>query len=392
MPTGCVALLLTLGIGPVLGEAAGTDPMEFVAEPDLDELEAEADEGLPLVSSLAEVLAAAPAVEIPARPTLVRHRIRPRERLTHIAIRYGVRREDLLRWNPSLADDEEFPSGRRTLKVKARRLPPPRVKVRYVVQADEDWMDVAVKFHVPHRDLHAYNWNLRTLQPGQEITLWIDPGWPQTLHPGEGPPVPERFDVPMGALSVGRPNRGRLQDGVLLPLSDLYTRKEPTSGLWGSSHAILQIHRAFAIFRHDTGYEGEVVIGALSRRRGGRFSPHVSHQSGRDIDIRLPLWPGADPDGSPSIDEIDWYAAWGLVRAFIDTGEVDTIFLDVSRHRFLYEAARGMGETPESLEAVIKWPRWSGDSRPVVRHSKGHDTHIHVRIKCGPDEPRCRKR
>lgn len=384
MPTGCVALLLTLGIGPVL-EPAGTEPAEVVAE------EAPADE-VPLVTSLAEVLAAAGPVEIPERPTLIRHRVRQRERLSHLAIRYGVTRKDLLRWNPTLPEDAVYPSKRRTLKIRARRLPPPRVKVRYVVQEGENWMDVAAKFHVPHRDVHAYNWNLRELQTGQEIVLWIDPGWPQTIHPGEGPPIPETFDVPAGALSVGRPNRGRLQDGVLLPESDLYTRKTPTTGLWGSSHTILQIDRAFAAFRHDTGYEGEVVIGALSRKRGGRFSPHRSHQSGRDIDIRLPLWPGASPEGPPGPDEIDWYATWGLVRAFIDTEQVDTIFLDISRHRFLYEAARGMGETPESLESVIKWPRWTGDSRPVVRHSKGHDTHIHVRILCGPDEPRCRKR
>src|SRR5690606_39010862 len=98
--------------------------------------------------------------------------------------------------------------------------------------------------------------------------------------------------------------------------------------------------------------------------------------------------------GSANVDEIDWYATWHLVKAFIATGEVATIFLDVSRHRNLYEAARAMGETPESLESVIKWPRWTGGVRPgpVVRHSPGHDTHIPVRIKCGPDEPRCKRR
>jgi murein endopeptidase len=25
-----------------------------------------------------------------------------------------------------------------------------------------------------------------------------------------------------------------------------------------------------------------------------------------------------------------------------------------------------------------------------VRHSDGHDTHMHVRIRCGPDEPKCK--
>ena len=307
-------------------------------------------------------------------------------------MRYGVTREDLLRWNPKVAPEATYPPRRKRLKIYARRLPPPRSKVRYIVEEGESWMDVAVKFRIGHRDLHAYNWRIKKLQPGKEIVLWVDPGWPNTIHLGEGPPIPKQFDVPRGGLSVGRPDRGRLIEGVLLPDSPLYTRKQPTSGLWGSSHTIDQIHRAFAGFRHNYGFTGVVVIGAISRQRGGRFSPHVSHQSGRDIDIRLPLWPSLSSRHTPGEYEIDWFATWGLIKSFIDTGEATTIFLDVSRHRALYEAARTMGETPQSLETVIKWPSWNGDSAPFIRHSKGHDTHIHVRIKCGPDEPRCRTR
>lgn len=408
MPTGCVALLVTLGMGPVLDEppagplALASAPLHADAGSDADAppdeaLDAAPDEpdAIPLVESLHEVLAAAPPVELPLRPTWVRHRVRPRERVTQIAVRYAVLPEDLWRWNGKLDPQASVPKGLRHLKVRARRLPPPRQKVRYRVREGEGWMDVAAKFQVETRDLHAYNWTTRDLTAGTELVLWVDPGWPRTIHPGEGPPVPERFDVPPGARSVGRPNRGRLEAGLLLPESPLYTRKIPSTGLYGSSHTIEQLQRAFAIFRHDSGYEGPVIIGAISRRRGGRFVPHLSHQSGRDVDIRLPVWPTVPPHVSAAHpDEIDWYATWWLVKSFIATGEVATIFLDVSRHRNLYEAARAMGETPESLEPVIKWPRWSGGPRPgpVVRHSEGHDTHIHVRLRCGPDEPRCKKR
>lgn len=401
MPTGCVALLVTLGMGPVLDEqplgqlvlAVADAPADETPEP-VDDSEPD-DDGVPLVESLEQALAGAPAVEVPLRPTWVRHRVRPRERVNQIAVRYAVTPEDLWKWNPKLDPQAVYPKGVRHLRVRARRLPPPRTKVRYRVQEGEGWMDVSAKFLVEHRDLHAYNWSTRDLHPGKELVLWVDPGWPRTIHPGEGPPVPERFDLLTGARSVGRPNRGRLEAGILLPESDLYTRKSPSSGLYGSSHTIEQLHRAFAIFRHDAGYEGNVIIGAISRRRGGRFAPHLSHQSGRDVDIRLPRWPSVPSSvSSASPDEIDWYATWYLVKSFIATGEVATIFLDVSRHRNLYEAARAMGETSESLESVIKWPRWSGGVRPgpVVRHSDGHDTHIHVRIKCGPDEPKCKRR
>lgn len=398
MPTGCIALLVTLGIGPVLdpileGEAVDPAAAQAGLEP-LDEPPSPADaHEAPRVLTLDEAIADAPPVETPLRPTWIRHRVLPRERVTQIAVRYGVTPEDLWRWNEQLDPQATYPSGRRTLRVHARRLPPPRRKVRYPVQDGESWMDVAAKFRVETRDLHAYNWTTRDLHPGRELVLWVDPGWPHALRPGQGPPVPERFDVPPGARSVGRPHRGRLEGGVMLPQSDLYTRKVPSSGLYGSSHTIEQLQRAFAGFRHDSGFEGEVIIGAMSRRRGGRFSPHVSHQSGRDIDIRLPVWSSVPASVvSPHPDEVDWYATWALIKAFIATGEVSAIFLDVSRHRFLYEAARAMGETPESLEPVIKWPNWTGETAPVVHHADGHDVHIHVRIKCGPDEPRCKRR
>jgi hypothetical protein len=410
MPTGCVALLVSLGIGPLLEE--GRVPVEGAADPAVeaalapeaapDGAELPPDDAaplddavpeVPLVRSFDEAIAGAPPATTPPRPTWVRHRVLPRERVTQIAVRYGVTPEDLWRWNDKLSPQATYPRGVRHLRVHAHRLPPPRRKVRYAVQEGETWMDIAAAFRIEARDLHAYNWTTRELRPGLELELWVDPGWPRTLRPGEGPPVPERFDVPVGGRSVGRPHRGRLEHGALLPESDLYTRRQPTSGLYGSSHTIEQLQRAFAIFRHDSGYEGTVIIGAMSRRWGGRFSPHVSHQSGRDIDIRLPMWPSVPTSvRSPHPDEVDWYATWALIDAFIATGEVSAIFLDVSRHRYLYEAARAMGETPESLEPVIKWPNWTGKTAPVVHHADGHDTHIHVRIKCGPAEPRCKRR
>jgi hypothetical protein len=398
MPTGCVALLVSLGIGPVLDDAAtaaaAAASLDVGAPPDEDaEPELAAAHETPLVRSFDEAIADAPPVTIPRRPTWIHHRVLPRERITQIAVRYGVTPEDLWRWNERLEPEASYPRGVRHLRVRALRLPPPRRKVHYEVQAGDTWMDVAAKFRVETRDLHAYNWTTRELRPGLQLALWVDPGWPRTLRPGEGPPAPARVEVPAGGRSVGRPHRGRLEGGVLLPASDLYTRKSPTGGLYGSSHTIEQIQRAFASFRHDSGYEGAVIIGALSRRHGGRFSPHVSHQSGRDIDIRLPVWPTVPATVvSPHPDEIDWYATWALVEAFIATGEVAAIFLDVSRHRYLYEAARAMGETPESLAPVIGWPSWSSKTPPVVHHASGHDVHIHVRIQCGPDEPRCKRR
>ena len=42
------------------------------------------------MSTLEEAIAGAPPVTIPLRPTWIRHRVLPRERVTQIAVRYGV--------------------------------------------------------------------------------------------------------------------------------------------------------------------------------------------------------------------------------------------------------------------------------------------------------------
>ena len=387
MPSGPAGLLLMLGLGRVLDPSPDSDAAPAAG------VEAAATEhnGHPLVRNFEEAVEGQPAIEQLDRRRWFRHRIRPRERVTQIAARYGVLREKLVEWN-KLDPEEAYPPRRlRSLKVLTDRSVPGRFKVYYRPAEGEGWGDVASRFRVEQPDLRAYNWQVRRPRPDRPLLVWVDPGVPWTIHEGQGPTIPEDFEVEPGGISVGRPHRGKLKNGVQLPESSMYTRGYPGS-LFGSTHTVEVVLQAFATFRHDTGYEGDVIVGAMSRRRGRRFSPHISHQSGRDIDIRLPLLPGIPKHTEPNADEVDWYATWGLIRAFVQTGEVSIIFLDVTLQRRLYEAARVMGESHESLREVITWPSWRNKKRPLVRHERGHDGHIHVRVTCaGKDiEPKCR--
>ncbi|MEZ4430437.1 MAG: penicillin-insensitive murein endopeptidase [Nannocystaceae bacterium] len=186
------------------------------------------------------------------------------------------------------------------------------------------------------------------------------------------------MSVPPGAQSVGRPNAGALVSGVQLPENPaLYTRRLPALA-WGSTFAITRLQEGVARFRRDSGFRGELAIGGISKQHGGPFSPHKSHQSGRDVDITLPRRAGAH----------DWDATWSLVEAFIETGAVERIFLDHGRQRGLYEAARRAGVPTRTLERVIQYPRGRG-SPAIVQHVRGHAEHIHVRFRCGPTEARC---
>lgn len=319
-------------------------------------------------------------------PRWITHRTTPGERLAHTAVRFGVTPRDLAQWNELPRGRQRLPTGRR-LKVHARRLPPERERLTYVVQPGDTWTEIAIAHRVDRRMLQAYNWHKKRLAPGDELAIWTDPGIAPTVNVTPGPPLPETIDVEPGGKSVGRPQRGRIVDAVPLPERPWYTNGRPER-LFGSSHTILQVQRALASFRHRTGFEGEIIVGAISQRGGGRFAPHRSHQSGRDVDIRLPRLPGLDTRPDPHPDEIDWSASWELVRAFLDTGEVQFIFLERKLQRRLYEAARWEGEPHDELAALID--QVEGRRSAPIRHAPGHDGHIHVRIACGPDEPGCR--
>jgi murein endopeptidase len=315
----------------------------------------------------------------------------PRERLSQIAARYGVTREDIVRWNDLSGPRVELKRGTR-LRVHARQVPPPREEIAYEVLEGDTWSSIAVKHHVDYRDLLGWNWpRPKELGPGHALTIWVDPGRPRTVNLRYGPPPPPLPEGLDGAQSVGRPARGRLRAGIQLPESDLYTRGHER-WLWASSHTLRNLLTAIGEFRYSSGYEGELIIGSMSRRRGGRFPPHRSHQSGRDVDIRLPLLPGVPSNFSPNADEIDWAAAWELVRHLVATEEVEVIFLEGPLQRRLYQAALWEGAVAEELRPIIAWPNRQGNEKAIVRHSRGHDGHIHVRFRCGLDEPRCRPR
>ncbi len=323
-----------------------------------------------------------------AEPRWLTHRLRPRDTLERVAARYGVSVAELREWNGIKRDGTGI-RNRRALKVLARRAAPPPQKIVYVVKAAENWDDVAAKLHVPRRALQARNRGRDTLVAGTRLIAWVDPLDTPAFDP-EAPDLDANIVIPSDARSVGLPQKGRLEGGTRLPESPLWRIGQPARA-FASSHTIAVITRAFTTLRNDMGYRGTITIGALSRPHGGRFRPHQSHQSGRDIDIRLPLRPGIGDDvRHPTVDDIDWYAAWAMVDAFIRTGEVEAVFLEIGRHERLYTAARVMGVPRAQLVDLVRWTNWSGPVKPLVLHSDGHDTHIHVRIRCGRDEPRCR--
>jgi murein endopeptidase len=198
-------------------------------------------------------------------------------------------------------------------------------------------------------------------------------------------------EIPAGAESVGSPNRGRITHAVQMPASPLWTLRLPDYA-WGSTHALTVVADAIAQMRASTGWNGTWVISSISKQGGGRFRPHKSHQSGRDFDIRLPVLPGRGvaEGGLADAEDIDWDATWALVSTLADSGHVTYVFLERRLQPRLADAARAAGVPDERIAQLVQSERGREDPLPLVKHERGHDHHIHVRVACGPDERRCR--
>lgn len=127
----------------------------------------------------------------------------------------------------------------------------------------------------------------------------------------------------------------------------------------------------------------KVIIGDLSKRYGGHFPPHLSHQSGRDADI------GYFIKGSYAYKikgltmvnrrTMDVAKTWAFLSGMLRTGLVESAFVDYQLQKQLYHYAKAEGKWSEKeLNAVFSYPLWKGKT---ISHLKGHSDHMHVRFK-----------
>ena len=153
---------------------------------------------------------------------------------------------------------------------------------------------------------------------------------------------------------------------------------------WGTSKTIRAIQRALDQYKRHWRGGPKVHIGDISKRGGGALHPHLSHRLGRDVDVGYVL---RGEDGhrtrfsGVTRENLDIARTWALVRGFLDTGEVEVIFMDYSLQEQLYEYAERRGVPEDELDELFQYPRGRGRSHGIVRHWKSHQHHFHVSFR-----------
>ncbi len=326
----------------------------------------------------------------PASAQWILHEVLPGELLQQIADRYAVSSQSLERWNKLDGTHPVYRAGQK-LRVYTQLGTHTRDKLHYEVRAGDSWARIATRFGVSQRDLqHRWNSCGGALRVGQPLIVWVE----RETHEREQAARAEELPIvslPEGAAiaqSVGSPGHGYLQNGMQLPKNDaLYTIRNPEHS-YASSHAIEALQTGIANFRRETGFARQILIADMSVEEGGRFGPHHSHRSGRDVDIALPQKADPPKNAQPeSPARVDWLATWRLIKSFVDTDQVRYVFLSRSCQLALYRAAKDDGASHADLLRIIQYP--GHGKAAIVRHAHGHTSHMHVRFRCGPEETAC---
>jgi hypothetical protein len=183
-------------------------------------------------------------------------------------------------------------------------------------------------------------------------------------------------------------NTQRLLDGVKLPKrDDIYMIRRPKN-TYGTQRMVDVITSAAEELAWLVPEADPIVIGDISKFGGGHLSGHLSHRGGIDVDIGLFYNDGEQSSlGFINLtpDQLDVETMWILIRALLDTGEVERILLDKSLIRVLRKHVVESGELSYE-ESVAIFPYATGKQAftydTVVHHHSGHKHHIHVRIRC----------
>lgn len=178
------------------------------------------------------------------------------------------------------------------------------------------------------------------------------------------------------SASLGKPTRGSLFGGVELRDSDDI---EHAGGYgWGTESVVRSIERAVREVRRCHPGSPRLFVGDISREHGGWLRPHASHQSGLDADIGYFYVVPALWYLRADAKNLDAERTWALIRAFVDGGNVDTIFVDASIQRLL----KGyLAKLPESERRGLDLFESPLHRDATIRHAWGHATHFHVRFK-----------
>ena len=302
------------------------------------------------------------------RTPLHMHEVVPGEHLGEIAGRYGVRRKDLIRLNSKLKSNANMLSVGQQIRVCPEIAPRNRTKLQYTVEDGDTLGEIATHYKLTTSELLGFQRgklkDANDLKVGQTLVVYQESGV-------------------IGGYGAYDDDTGVLPSGIQLPGGKHYVVKN-SNNAWGTGDTIRLIQSAVSGYRRDWRSSPMIHIGDISKKGGGKFPPHHSHQHGKDVDIGYVL-KGEKADEkrfvSANSKNLDVARSWDLIRAFLDTDEIKYIFMDHTIQKMMYEHAKAQGVSKDTLDELFQYPRTKVRGHGMIRHAAGHVNHFHVRFR-----------
>ncbi len=180
----------------------------------------------------------------------------------------------------------------------------------------------------------------------------------------------------LGPASLGKTSGGALFGAIAMPEGPEWKIVNPRE-TYGTQETIdyltHTIHRVNEIFPETQ----PLNVGDISRPDGGHFVPHVSHQSGRDVDVGFYYLDNSQWYAKADASNLDMARTWAFIKTTITETDLQVIFIDRSLITLFRDYATEQGEDPEWIAQVFGSPDTT--LRPMLMHEDGHQTHLHVR-------------
>jgi murein endopeptidase len=182
----------------------------------------------------------------------------------------------------------------------------------------------------------------------------------------------------LGSMSVGRPNRGQLINGVQLKESEYIHVVRPETA-YATEETLFFLQRAVMAVHRQHPDTRPLYVGDISQKNGGHLKHHRSHQSGRDVDVGF-FYTTADTWYRPATAKnLDLPRTWTFLRSLLTEGDVEMIFIATYIQKMIRSYAASVGEDPRWLAALFDGTG-AGPRGAVFRHAPGHATHFHIRF------------
>jgi murein endopeptidase len=182
----------------------------------------------------------------------------------------------------------------------------------------------------------------------------------------------------LGAIALGRPNRGTLFNGAQLAKDDERWKLEVPDHSFGTEETVRGIEAAIVEVNRLFPNTPTLSIGHLSSEKGGWLRPHRSHQNGRDVDLGFYYTDGSPWYRRATPENLDIPRTWALLSSLERAAGLEYAFVDQSLHAALRSHAQAIGESEEFLQHMFDGPL--PIRGPTIRHERGHLTHLHVRF------------